>query len=77
MIFLYLLLAGPNTLGLSMPSRECHATICGELDARDIPREPTPDVNTLSLEASNEPLLPQFVQTAKQNVRSSHLVIAT
>ena len=32
----------------------------------------TPDVNTVSLEASDEALLPRFVEAAHQNVRCSH-----
>ena len=68
------MLAGPSTLGQSMPSRECVMRLfLGNL-LRSLHRATTPDVNTLGLEESDQELLPQFVQTAKQNVRPSLFV---
>ena len=62
------MLAGPSTLGRSMPSRECFMRLFVEILLRSLPRTTTPDVNTLGLAESDQQLLPQFVQTAKQNV---------
>lgn len=43
---------------------------------RALLRTTTPDVNTLGLEESDQELLPQFVEKAKQHVRPSLLVYA-
>ena len=61
--------AGPSTLGQSMPSRESVMRLfVGNLMRACLLRATTPDVNTLGLEESDMGLIPQFVQTAKQNV---------
>src|SRR6267154_3452167 len=67
------MLAGPNTLGQSMPLRECLMRLFMGKLLRRLLRTTTPDVNTLGLEESDQELLPQFVQTAKQNVCPSLL----
>jgi hypothetical protein len=68
------MLAGLSTLGQSMPSRECVMRLFVGNLLRGLPRTPTPDVNTLGLAESDQELLPQFVQTAKQNVGPSLFV---
>jgi hypothetical protein len=65
------MLAGTSTLGQSMPSRECAMRLFVGNLMRGLLRTTTPDVNTLGLEESDKDLLPQFVQTAKQNVSPS------
>jgi hypothetical protein len=63
--------AGPSTLGQSMPSRECIMRLFVGNLMRGPLRATTPDVNTLGLEESDQALLPQFVQAAKQHVGPS------
>jgi hypothetical protein len=65
------MLAGPSTIGQSTPSRECIMRLFVGNLMRGPLRATTPDVNTLGLEESDQALLPQFVQTAKQNVGPS------
>ena len=54
-----------------MLSRECVMRLFVGNLLRGLLRATTPDVNTLGLEDSDQKLLPQFVQTAKQHVSPS------